>query len=186
MGLKNIQEEFVKLSLDKDAREKAFDPSSTDLNDFDHLKLSVKRHAYSLIRKRLGVVKSILRNTKAAMGDAFDNEFLKFASASEVPSGIDRHRKDSIQFAEWLIKETQDSKKSKLLKVLLSHELQPVHMWMNKKKLSIQFYSRSPHQIISLYRDSISITKARISPTVVIWWETNGGQSCYQWKSYSL
>lgn len=186
MGLKNIQEEFVKLSLDKEAREKAFDPSSIDLNDFDHLKLSVKRHAYSLIRKRLGVVKSILRNTKTAIGNAFDDEFLKFASVSEAPSGIDRHRKDSIQFAEWLIKETQDSKKSKPLKVLLSHELQPVHMWMSKKKLSIQFYSRSPHQIMSLSRDSIPITKARISPTAVMWWETNGGQSCYQWRSYSL
>ena len=85
MGLKNIQEEFVKLSLDKEAREKAFDPSSTDSNDFDHLKLSLKRHAYSLIRKRLGVVKSILRNTKTAIGDGFDGEFLKFASVSEVP-----------------------------------------------------------------------------------------------------
>jgi hypothetical protein len=120
------------------------------------------------------------------MGDAFEDEFLKYASLSEVPSGIDRHRKDSIQFAEWLIKAKKDSKKSKALKVLLSHELQPVHMWMSKKKLSIQFYLRSPHQIMSLSCDSISITKARISPTAVIWWETNGGQSCYQWRSYSL
>jgi len=186
VGLKSIQEEFVKLSLDEEAREKVFGSPSTDLNNFDHLKLGLKRHAYSLIRKRLGVVKSILRNTKAAMGDSFEDEFLKYASLSEVPSGIDRHRKDSIQFAEWLIKTKKDSKKSKALKVLLSHELQPVHMWMSKKKLSIKFYSRSPHQIMSLSRDSIPITKARISPTAVIWWETNGGQSCYQWRSYSL
>ena len=87
MGLKDIQKEFVKLSLNKEAREDAFDSDSIGSNEFEHLKLAINRHAYSLIRKRLGVVKSILRITRMVMGDAFDEEFIKFA-VSEVPSEL--------------------------------------------------------------------------------------------------
>ena len=139
MGLKDIQKEFVKLSLNKEAREDAFDSDSIGSNEFEHLKLAINRHAYSLIRKRLGVVKSILRITRMVMGDAFDEEFIKFAQVSEVPSGINRHRKDSIMFADWLVNLKRGSKLFQPLKILLSNELQPIHMWMNKKSFSINY-----------------------------------------------
>ena len=85
MGLKDIQKEFVKLSLNKEAREDAFDSDSIGSNEFEHLKLAINRHAYSLIRKRLGVVKSILRITRMVMGDAFDEEFKKVIDDNDVP-----------------------------------------------------------------------------------------------------
>ena len=186
MGLKDIQKEFVKLSLNKEAREDAFDSDSIGSNEFEHLKLAINRHAYSLIRKRLGVVKSILRITRMVMGDAFDEEFIKFAQVSEVPSGINRHRKDSIMFADWLVNLKRGSKLFQPLKILLSHELQPIHMWMNKRSFSIKCYNRSPHQMMDFCKNSLPISKARICPTIVIWWETRRGVSCYRWQSFSL
>ena len=186
MGLKNIQEEFVKLSLDHKTREKSFESDSKTFNSFAHLKLAVNRHAFSLMRKRLGVVKSILGNTRMFMGEKFDKEFIRYARCSEVPSGIDRHRKDAIQFAGWLIRLHQTSKFSPYLNVLLSHELQSVQMLMKKKRFSLKFYWRSPNRMISLCRNSLSLKKARISPTIVIWMETKSGPSCYRWVSFSL
>ena len=186
MGLKNIQEEFVKLSLDNKTREKSFESDSKVSNPFAHLKLAINRHAFSLMRKRLGVVKSILRNTRMFLGEKFDKEFIQYARGSEVPSGIDRHRKDAIQFADWLIRLHQSSKYSPYLDVLLSHELQSVHMWMRKKRFGLKFYWRSPHRMIFLCRNSLSLKKARISPTIVIWMETKNGPSCYRWVSFSL
>ena len=132
-GIKNIQEEFVKLSLDHKTREKSFESDSKTFNSFAHLKLAVNRHAFSLMRKRLGIVKSILGNTRMFMGEKFDKEFIQYARCSEVPSGIDRHRKDAIQFADWLIRLHQSSKFSPYLDVLLSHELQSVHVDEKKR-----------------------------------------------------
>ena len=56
MGLKEIQEQFVKLSVDKETREKVFDTDSKLGGNFNDQKLSLNRHAFSLIRKRLGAV----------------------------------------------------------------------------------------------------------------------------------
>tara|TARA_B110000014_G_scaffold251950_1_gene229736 strand:- start:62 stop:622 length:561 start_codon:yes stop_codon:yes gene_type:complete len=186
VGLKEIQEQFVKLSVDKDTREKVFDPDSKLSGDFNDQELSLKRHAFSLIRKRLGVVKGIFSNTRAILGDVFDEEFVKYANASDPPVGLNRHRKDAINFADWLIEETTEISNHKGINVLLSHELVPVHMWMSKKRFSFRFYLRNPSQLLFLSKEFSSISKARISPTIMIWREAPAGSIGYQWRSYSL
>lgn len=186
MGLKEIQEQFVKLSVDKDTREKVFDPDSKLSDDFNDQELSLKRHAFSLIRKRLGVVKGILSNTRAVLGDFFDEEFVKYAHTSDPPSGLNRHRTDAINFANWLIEGTAATNSHKGINVLLSHELVPVHMWMSKKRFSLRFYLRNPSQLLLLSKKFSSISKARISPTIMIWREAPTGSPGYHWRSYSL
>jgi len=186
VGLKEIQKQFVKLSVDKEAREEAFDADSKLGGDFNDQELSLKRHAFSLIRKRLGVVKGILSNTRGLLGNYFDEEFVKYANASDPPAGLNRHRTDAINFADWLIKGIASTNSHKGINVLLSHELVPVHMWMSKKKFSLRFYLRNPSQLLFLSKEYSSISKARISPTIMIWREAPAGSPGYQWRSYSL
>lgn len=186
MGLKEIQEQFVKLSVDKETREKVFDTDSKLGGNFNDQKLSLNRHAFSLIRKRLGAVQGILSNTRAILGDVFDEEFFKYAHASDPPAGLNRHRTDAINFADWLIEVVAATDSHKGINVLLSHELVPVHMWMCKKRFSLRFYLRNPSQLLFLSKEYSSISKARISPTIMIWREAPAGFIGYQWRSYSL
>ena len=85
MGLKEIQEKFVKLSLDKQTRERAFQANSDLASEFDDQEQSLKNHAFSLVRKRLGAVKGILSSTRAVLGDYFDEEFFKVCTSITLP-----------------------------------------------------------------------------------------------------
>jgi hypothetical protein len=186
VGLKEIQEQFVKLSLDKQTRERAFQANSDLASKFDDQEQSLKNHAFSLVRKRLGAVKGILSSTRAVVGDYFDEEFFKYAQASPSPTGLNRHRSDAINFSDWLIKKLSATGHHKGIDVLLSHELVPVRMWMNKKQFRLQFYLRNPSQLIELSRKYSSISRARISPTLMIWKEAPNGSLGYHWRSFSL
>ncbi len=186
MGLKEIQEQFVKLSLDKQTRERAFQANSDLASEFDDQEQSLKDHAFSLVRKRLGAVKGILSSTRAVLGDYFDEEFLKYAQASPSPTGLNRHRSDAINFSDWLIKKLSATGNHKGIDVLLSHELVPVRMWMSKKRFSLRFYLRRPSQLLFLSKEYSSISKARISPTIMIWREAPNGSLGYHWRSFSL
>lgn len=186
MGLKEIQEQFVKLSLDKQTRERAFEANSDLASEFDDQEQSLKNHAFSLVRKRLGAVRGVLSSTRAVLGDYFDEEFLKYAHTAPPPIGLNRHRSDAINFSDWLIKKLSATGNYKGIDVLLSHELVPVRMWMNKKRFSLQFYLRSPSQLLYLSKKYSSISRARISPTLMIWKEASNGSLGYRWRSFSL
>ncbi len=113
MGLKETQDLLVRLYVDPQVRSAYRDnpaaiSDSFGLTDDETRQLDslcnrqVAAFAHSLHLKRLGEVRGLLPLTFKALGERFAELFLRFVHTGAPSTGVKRHQKDAIAFAEWL------------------------------------------------------------------------------------
>lgn len=186
MGLKETQSTFVRLCVDAAFREARFSEEGAERTDaFAPLEKEVRRHARSLVSKRLGAVKDMLAATKDALGPTFAEDFRNFAATTEEPKGLNRHRLDVLAFAERLA----DSVRAGLLPAplldLLTHETTPVRMWTERKRRAFRLHKHPPRRLLDLARKGEFPDALPYRPCLLLWREGRGKQRGYFWREVS-
>ena len=186
MGLKENQSLFVRLCVDADFRETGFSANGRErAGAFAPLEKEVRRHARSLVSKRLGAVKDTLSATKDVLGPTFAKEFRNFAATTEEPKGLNRHRLDALAFAERLA----DSIRAGLLPAplldLLSHETTPARMWTESKRRALRLHRHPPRRLLELARAGELPNALPLRPCLLLWREGRGSERGYFWRELS-
>ncbi len=186
MGLKETQSLFVRLCVDAEFREARFSEEGTeDAGAFAPLEKEVRRQARSLISKRLGAVKEMLSATKDALGQAFAEEFRNFAATTEEPKGVNRHRLDTLAFAERLMNSVRTGLLPAPLLDLLTHETTPVRMWTERTSRAFRLHKYPPRRLLQLSRAGELPAPLPRRPCLLLWREGRGKQRGYFWREVS-
>ncbi len=186
MGLKETQSQFVKLSLDDFERRKLYAIGSAhSTSSFAPLEKEIRKQARSLINKRLGIVRKTLWGTDSFLGKEFSSSFREFALSANEPKGLNRHRLDTLAFANKLASLTKQKAYPPPLLDLLTHETVPVRMWVEGKRISIKFHKHRPLDLYRMIEAGECISKVPMRPALMLWWQGNGKNRGYFWRELS-
>ena len=184
MGLKETQSLFVRLCLDSAFREQSFSEGG-EARTFSSMEKEVRRHARSLVSKRLGAVKDILSATHSALGPGFAEEFRNFAAAKEEPKGLNRHRLDALAFAEHLAGSVRAGLLPNPLQDLLAHETMPARMWAEGRALVFRLHKYPPQRIRDLACSGNLPSTLPFRPCLLVWQAGRGRRRGYFWREFS-
>jgi len=185
MGLREIQNEYVRLTLDESYRENTLGEGGVNESVFQSLSSSITSAARSLVSKRMGIVGNMLTHSKRALGSAFQEEFKTYALLSDAPIGVNRHRIDALGFAAYLCDKKRRGGYPPSLKDMLLHETAPIKMWMKGKETMIQIHRFHPGRSIALLNSRKSLIGAAGCPVLVRWRVSSNGDG-YAWRAMRL
>ena len=126
-----------------------------------------KQFAWTLIRKRLGVVATLLPQTQRVMGKRFGKSFHEFAADRDT-YGINRHLTDAVDFARWLM-DGQLAEMPNWLPILIRYEL----TWLEAQNAQGFFFKMIPYRhdmdaLVKVSNGEQITYQGR--PNLIIWW----------------